>query len=249
MIQETATVSTPGATTPRSRFFDPEQVACFEKAGWEAYYERKWPRVLSLMVQLHREQFGMSLPLALSAALDIARASRAFAPQDHDLLTTLEHLRRYYAKARRARPIRASADTLARLELAYWIVHRRLAMARKADPGHSAPIDSLSHALALLHAALFNATPEAMRPSAELRARATVAVDRITGGYSTDVAADWQEVERLLQGAYRAAQQAMRARRTRPYWVHDSAHCKAGPLRMGGSRLRWATSTTRSSLQ
>lgn len=120
MIQGTATIFTPGATRPRSRFFDPERVVFFERAGWEAYYERKWPRVLWLMVQLHREQFGMSLPLALAAALDIARASRTFAPQDNDLLTTLEYLRRYYAKARRARPNRASADTLARLELAYY---------------------------------------------------------------------------------------------------------------------------------
>jgi hypothetical protein len=47
-----------------------------------------------------------------------------------------------------------------------------------------------------------------MRTSAELRARAAVAVDRITGNYSTDVAADWQEVERLLQQAYRAVQAA-----------------------------------------
>jgi len=43
-----------------------------------------------------------------------------------------------------------------------------------------------------------------MRPSAEWRALAAVAVDRISGGYSTDVAADWAQVENHLQQTYRA---------------------------------------------
>jgi hypothetical protein len=63
-------------------------------------------------------------------------------------------------------------------------------------------------ALTALHPALFDAPPAAVRLSAELRVQAAVAVDRITGGYSTDVAADWREVERLLQQAYRAVRQA-----------------------------------------
>ena len=32
---------------------DPDRVAYFEKAGWQAYYDRKWLRVLRLMVQLN----------------------------------------------------------------------------------------------------------------------------------------------------------------------------------------------------
>ncbi len=50
--------------------------------------------------------------------------------------------------------------------------------------------------------------PLRLPPSAELRAQAAVAVDRIMGSYSTDVAGDWREVERLLQQAYRSVQQA-----------------------------------------
>ena len=49
-----------------------------------------------------------------------------------------------------------------------------------------------------LHAALFGATIAAMHSSAQARALAAVAVDRITGQYSTDVAADWQEVYRAV---------------------------------------------------
>lgn len=46
--------------TPRPGF-NPDKIAFYEKAGWKAYYDRKWLRVLSLMMQLSREQFGISL--------------------------------------------------------------------------------------------------------------------------------------------------------------------------------------------
>ena len=42
----------------------------------------------------------------------------------------------------------------------------------------------------------------AIRRSAELRAQAAVAVDRITGKYSIDEIADWDEVEQKLVEAY-----------------------------------------------
>jgi hypothetical protein len=60
--------------------------------------------------------------------------------------------------------------------------------------------------LARLHAALFDAPPEAIRRSAELRAQAAVTVDRITGGYSADVTDDWREVEESLRAAYHSLQ-------------------------------------------
>lgn len=193
---------------PPRKSFDPEKVAYYEKAGWEAYYDRRWLRVLRLMVQLNREQFGMALPTAIAAALDIVRASVAFAPVDNDVPAATAHLQRYYAKARRSAGVQADAATLAELEMDYWVVHRRLAVARRDDPNHTGDIEPMVQALTALHAALFDAPPAAMRSSAELRGQAAVAVDRITGGYSTNVAADWREVERLLQQAYRSVQQA-----------------------------------------
>jgi hypothetical protein len=63
--------------------------------------------------------------------------------------------------------------------------------------------------LVRLHAALFDASPAAIRRSAEERAQAAVIVDRITGGYSVDVAADWRQVEVRLLEAYRALQGGM----------------------------------------
>jgi hypothetical protein len=184
--------------------FDPDKVAYFEAAGWKAYYAHQWGRAFGLMVQLNREQFRMPLLTALAAAVDIVRASIAFAPlENNDVPKAKENILRYYAKARRTVGIEADAQTLADLEMDYWIVHRNLALERKKDHtlNNAGPmVDSLDR----LHAALFQAPAAAIRRSAEERALAAVAVDRITSGYSKDVAADWREVEEHLRLAYGA---------------------------------------------
>jgi hypothetical protein len=92
---------------------------------------------------------------------------------------------------------------VAELEMKYWVVHRELAAQQKKQPelDNTGP---MVEALADLHAALFDISSQAARPSAELRALAARTVDRITGRYSTDVAGDWQQVESCLQRAYRA---------------------------------------------
>ena len=191
---------------PQNLVLDAGRVAYFESAGWQAYYDRNWPRVFWLMVQLNREEFRMALPAALAAAVDIVQASIAFAPVDNDVPAATVHLQRFYDKARRSAGLRAEAQTLAALEMDYWIVHRKLAQERKQAPNHAGDIEPMVASLARLHAALFDAPPEAIRRSAEQRAEAAVTVDRITGGYATDVAADWRQVEALLLEAYRALQ-------------------------------------------
>lgn len=183
--------------------FDPDRIAYYEKAGWEAYYNRQWGRVLALMVGLNREQFHMPWWVAVAAALDTVRAAKAFAPIDNDIPTATRHLVNYYAKARRYAGITAGAEDLAALEMDYWVVHRQLAVRRQQNHADS-DIEPMVQSFARLHAGLFDATVGAMRPSAEARALAAVAVDRITGKYSTDVAADWREVERYLAAAYRS---------------------------------------------
>lgn len=192
---------------PCARFFDSDKVAYYEKAGWEAYYNRDWLHVFLLMVQMNREQFCMSMAVAIAAAIDIVRASITFAPVDNDVPAATGHLQRFYDKARRSRDLAAvDAWTLAALEMDYWVVHRRLALERKQAPSHEGDIEPMVASLAGLHTALFTAPPEAIRRSAELRAEAAVVVDRITGGYSTDVADDWCKVEESLREAYRSLQ-------------------------------------------
>jgi len=184
-------------------YFNPHKVAHYEKSGWEAYYDRDWLRAFKLMVALNREEFHMSLLTAVGAAIDIVRASMAFAPVDNNVLKATKHLRRYYEKARRTANLQADPATLARLEMDYWVVHRNLAIERIQQPNLE-NITPMVESLNNLHAALFGISGEAARRSAELRALAAKAVDRITGRYSADVEADWRQVETYLQQAYQA---------------------------------------------
>jgi len=184
-------------------YFNPHKVAYYEKSGWEAYYDRDWPRAFNLMVALNREEFQMSLLTAVAAAMDIVRASMAFAPVDNDVPKATKHLRRYYEKARRTANLQADPATLARLEMDYWVVHRNLAIERIQQPNLE-NITPMVESLDNLHAALFGISGEAARCSAELRALAAKAVDRITGRYSADVENDWRQVETYLQQAYQS---------------------------------------------
>lgn len=183
---------------------EPDRLAALETAGWAAYYARDWPGVLWLMVQTNRTQFCMGWGEAVAAALDVVQAAAAFAPVDNDIPAATAHLARFYAKARTAANLTTDAATLAALEMDYWIVHRTLANERKAAPGHTGDVEPMVAALERLHAALFDAPPDALRQSAAARAQAAVTVDRITGGYSDDVAADWRAIERDLRAAYTA---------------------------------------------
>jgi hypothetical protein len=186
--------------------FRPDRVARFEAAGWRAYYDRAWIRAFLLMVRLNREEFRMSLLTSVAAAIDIVRASMVFAPAENDVFKAAEHIRRFYAKARSSAGIDVDAEALAGLEMDYWIVHRELAKQRMRDHklnNHKPMVE----ALVKLHRALFNTSARSIRLSAEQRALAAVAVDRITGRYSDDVEGDWARVEAHLTEAYGALSQ------------------------------------------
>jgi hypothetical protein len=189
--------------------FDPDKLAYYETEGWRAYYDRRWGRAFWLLVQLNRSQFRMPWFRALAAAWDTVRASKAFAPVDNDLPKTKACLEQFFAKAKRSLDIQAGAAQLAGLELKYWVVHRQLAIQRAKTPDDG-NIEPMVQALTELHAVLFNATPQEMRPSAEWRGLAAKTVDDITGQRSKDIAADWRQVEEYLRQAYRAAQVAIK---------------------------------------
>jgi len=194
----------------RSFDFDPALLGYYEKEGWRAYYDRRWLRAFGLLLRLNREQFAMSWGQALLAARDTVRAARAFAPIANDLAATRLLLERFYTRARKSRPTPADPAALAELELEYWVVHRQIAMLR-LDVVDAATLEPLVDVLARLHVALFGGTSATMRRSALLRALAATRVDRITGKRSNDIAADWREVELLLQEAYLAANTACRS--------------------------------------
>jgi hypothetical protein len=195
-----------------------DRIARSETELWEAYYNREWLREFRLLVAMHREFMGMSLPTAIASSYDAARAAIAIAPLDaSDPVKARRYLGRYYVKVRRALGCTADVDDLADRELHYWVTHRAVARKRLAEVAAGRPVDDppldeiapVSDAFARLHAGLFNVTPEAMRQSGVYRAQAAAVVDRISGRYSPDVAGDWVRVEEYLQLAYRAIEEVV----------------------------------------
>jgi len=183
---------------------NPEMIAYYETAGWRAYYARDWLRVFGLMVLLIESQFHIPFPRSFLAALHIIRASIAFVPHDHNLDAVQGHLERFYRLAASANGDAFDPRRAAELELRYWVIHRELAEAPAFDKR------PLIESLAALHALLFARAPTEIWASAESRAAAAAAVDRITGRRSTDEAADWRRVEECLRRAYQQVKDAGR---------------------------------------
>jgi hypothetical protein len=179
-----------------SNRFNPDQVAHYEAAGWRAYYDRNWLKLLQLIVGLCQEQFGIPFPNSLLAAYYVTRASAAWVPRDHDLRQVQAWYERFYRLARRYSGLKFDPARAAALELRYNEEHRRLVGSPDKQPFIQAMVD--------LHAELFGLSPQQALPSAELRVQANNTVDRITGRTSTDVEGDWTRLEDSLRACYRS---------------------------------------------
>ena len=188
-----------GGTSRSSRVFDPDRLAYLEVAGWRAYYDRAWSRMLWLLMKMEREQFGLSWPRAVQGAYYIVRASAAWVPLDHDLRKVRRYLRKFYrlvvkhGSVEPFDPLKA-AD----LELRYWHYNRELAQTEYEEDS------PLVRSLAELHSVLFGHPLDAVRESARGRARSLHTVGLITGDQSPDVAGDWRRAEAYLRDAYRS---------------------------------------------
>jgi hypothetical protein len=172
----------------------PERVAYFEAAGWKAYYDHKWLKMLRLIVLLCQEEFHIPFPMSLAAAYYTTRASMAWAPIEHDERKVLRYLEKFYGVARRYSGLHYNVKQVAALELQYFEVHRRLS----GNPEK----EEFLQTLIALHSALFGLTPQQARESAEWRLLAANTVDLITSRTSTDVEGDWSKLEAYLRKAY-----------------------------------------------
>jgi hypothetical protein len=178
--------------------FDPDRVAQLEARGWRAYYDRQWPQLAYLMIELCQAEFRIPFPVSLVAAYYVVRATQAWAPVDHDVRVAQGYYAAFYRLAGRYSGLGFDPRRVAALELAYDDVHRRLVGVEDKT--------EFVNTLVELHTALFGLSPEQARPSAEWRVQAAEAVDRITSGRSVDVAADWATVEQCLRNCYRSIQ-------------------------------------------
>lgn len=181
------------ATTFR---LNPVRVAYYEANGWRAYYERKWLKLLRLIVGLCQEQFHIPFPASLLAAYYTTRASVAWAPVEHDVRKVQAYLHKFYSVARRYSGLQFDVERVAALELQYFDVHRRLSIAGQEDKSE------FIQTMAELHSAIFGITPDQARESAELRVLASNTVDLITSKTSTNPASDWAKLEEYLRQCY-----------------------------------------------
>jgi|SRR5579863_212529 len=182
--------------------FNPDRIAHFEASGWRAYYDRKWLRMLQLLVTLCQEQFHIPFPLSLLAAYYTVRASVAWVPMEHDEGKVLVFLEKFYRLARPYAGFKFDPERVAALELRFFAVHRRLA--------GSTDRREFVEVMVELHSAIFGLAAEQVRESAEWRVMAANTVDRITGRLSTDVEGDWAKLEEYLRRCYRAIQRELR---------------------------------------
>jgi hypothetical protein len=162
----------PPPAPPGSRLaaFDPARLATQEQAAWEAYYQRQWPRLFWLMLQVMREQFGLSWAQAIYAAALNTQAQVIFARQGDRDGTAEAAMRRFYALVRAPLDANYDVDRAAAAEVRWWVVHRR----RHEYPDSSA----LVAAMTALYQEVYGLPAEQVRSAAEGRVRAVAASDR-----------------------------------------------------------------------
>ncbi|MEZ4671030.1 MAG: hypothetical protein R3E39_24260 [Anaerolineae bacterium] len=182
--------------------FNPDRIAYFEVAGWRAYYDRQWFKVIRLMIALVQEQFGVPFPMSLVAAYYITRASIAWAPVEHDEAVVQQFIEKFYRVAARYADLKIDPAQLAPLEFRYWKEHRDFS-GKTEKPQY---MDTMTK----LHSALFGISLEQARESGELRVQVTDIVDTITGHTSTDMESDWRRSEELLRQCYRSIDRVLK---------------------------------------
>jgi hypothetical protein len=178
--------------------FDPDRVAYFEVAGWKAYYDHNWLKLLRLVVALVQEQFHIPFPVSLLAAYHITRASAAWVPVHHDLKVIETYNEKFYRLARRFSGLSFEPKRVAALETRYWDVHRKLS----GKPDKTEFIDTMTQ----LHSAVFGLSLKDAQESSELRVQANNVLDTITSRTSTDPDADWIRCEEYLRRCYNSIQ-------------------------------------------
>lgn len=183
------------------RDFDPHAVARLETATWRSYYEHRPVQLFLELTQLLRTQYHVSIVDSLGAAFASAAAAERFQPgRTHaDYGRALPDLERFYAIVGAGSDTAFDPQTAARLELAWWIVHRERVQRANAGPArHDAALET---ALAALQAHIYKIPAQLLREHARARSDAMLLRDAraAAGGVG---AAGWDEIERLLDRAW-----------------------------------------------
>ncbi len=153
------------------RTFDPRKVAYLEKEAWVAYYQKRWFRLLQMVIDLVETTFGLSFFQALWAGYLNTRAQVAFAPfPNNNVPQAEEYMRRFYAFIKNIHHENFDVDETARREVNWWVIHRKLFGQTENQ--------ELVDALADLYASSYQVPREKVVPAAYHRAQAMIHSDR-----------------------------------------------------------------------
>ena len=196
--------------------FDAEQVAWLETRMWEAYYARQDARLFLLLLRLVGSQFAVPLRDAMRIAIMLTRPAmqfarmmptpdslRANAPITHDASAyafVIPGLTLAYEAIRVVNGAYFDAETVARAELQWWIVHRH--------PTHFS-VNALTEAIAALYAAQYVTDIACVREAARLRAEAALICDVGRNSAKVRGAPYWREVYALLRQSYQSLRVAV----------------------------------------
>lgn len=130
------------------RDMDPQKIAHYETENYVAYYQRDWLKLLRASVGMVKETFRVSLRQALYLAYLMARAEIAFAPYpNNNVPLAEEYARRFYAYIKQVHHLKLDEDAVARVEVHWWSVHRKLF----GNPDNDELIDALTELYALAY--------------------------------------------------------------------------------------------------
>jgi hypothetical protein len=190
------------------RVFDPDEVARLETAMWRSYYDRRRLPLFGQLVALLQGQFHLQPLRAVTLAALAARAAAVFqvGASHADYRRALPYLERYYAGIRAVSEVPFDPAVAARLELAWWIVHREV---------EDHPPGDLEAALAALAAELYQLPAERLAAHAARRAEAMAIRDRASRREVGVLGDDWDRIEAVLWVAWKALADEVRALRER----------------------------------
>lgn len=189
------------------RTFSPNRVAYYEKENYVAYYQKRWLRLLQASVGMVKEAFGLSWLQAVYAAYLVARAEIAFAPfPNNDVPLAETYMRRFYAFVKNVHRAGFDVEEVARLDVKWWEIHRRLF----GNPQNQ----ELVEAVAALYAATYGVPAERLRQAAYHRVQGMLYSDYwVNAGKPENSPLLAQEEEELLK-SYTALREALVGRAT-----------------------------------
>jgi hypothetical protein len=179
------------------RTLDPDEVARLETAMWRSYYDRRRLPLFGQLVALLQGQFHLQPLRAVALAGLAARAAAVFqvGASHADYRRALPYLERYYNGIRAVSEVPFDPARAARLELAWWIVHREV---------EDHPPGALEAALADLAAELYQVPAERLWTHASRRAEAMAIRDRTSRRAVGVLEDDWDRIEAVLWVAWKA---------------------------------------------